>query len=134
MEAHDTLRTLLSRALTGHILKKVVLSRPLDRQILRTEGRLITLKSETVLQLETFTADGKAYTLRAAKTTDDISGIYLEGEALGACADKENTDALFWKEGCWARWFDGEMQYSLFSAQNETESTNAFLAVCDALK
>ncbi len=41
-------------------LRKLILSRPIDKTVFRTEGRLFEKKGEILLQLETFTADGKA--------------------------------------------------------------------------
>ena len=60
MESNDRLLSALSDAITGRTLKKLVLSRPSDKSILRTEGKLIELKGALKLQLETFTPDGKA--------------------------------------------------------------------------
>lgn len=60
MEPQEKLRQLLSRALDERSLKKIILSRPRNPAVLRTEGRLIVLKGQTVLQLESFMADGKA--------------------------------------------------------------------------
>jgi len=60
MEPQEKLRQMLTHALHTHSLKKLILSRASDPAILRTEGRLITIKSQTVLQLESFLSDGKA--------------------------------------------------------------------------
>lgn len=83
-----------------------------------------------------FTVDGIEYTLRAAKTTDDISGVYYKGMTLGAYADenaKAEKTTVFLDDGMWTRWFDGEMQYSLWSSQQNAESTEVFFGVRDAL-
>lgn len=61
MEQKDRLLQSLASAIDGRSLKKLVLSRPTDKNVIRTEGKLIELKGELHLQLETFTADGKAY-------------------------------------------------------------------------
>ncbi len=60
MEPIETLRAFLAGAIENKTLKKLILSRPTDKAILRTEGRLFEKKGEILLQLETFTADGKA--------------------------------------------------------------------------
>ena len=60
MEPQEKLRQMLTHALQNRSLKKITLSRPSDASILRTEGRLITIKGQPVLQLESFLADGKA--------------------------------------------------------------------------
>lgn len=51
---------LCSRAAERRFLKKLVASKPADRQILRINGQLLDLSGKIVLQLETRTADGKA--------------------------------------------------------------------------
>jgi SAM-dependent methyltransferase len=51
---------MLFDVIDNQTLKKLILSRPTDKSILRTEGHLFEKKGETFLQLETFTADGKA--------------------------------------------------------------------------
>ena len=60
MEPLDNLRRIVTGAIENKTLKKLILSRPADKSVLRTEGRLFDKKGELLLQLETFTADGKA--------------------------------------------------------------------------
>ncbi len=60
LEADLKFKEIIARVVCESTLKKLVLSRPSDKSILRTEGRLITVKGETVLQTETFMKDGKA--------------------------------------------------------------------------
>ncbi len=60
MEASEALRQILTDVIARRILKKLILSRPANAGVLRTEGRLFEKRGETLLQLETFTADGKA--------------------------------------------------------------------------
>lgn len=60
LETYDRLSSALTTAITGMTLKKLVLSRPADKSIIRIEGKLIELKGALNLQLETFTTDGKA--------------------------------------------------------------------------
>ena len=60
MEPKEYLHQALTDVITNQTLKKLILSRPADKTILRTEGRLFEKKGECFLQLETFTADGKA--------------------------------------------------------------------------
>ena len=50
----------LSYVIENRILKKLVLSKSIDKEILRTTGRLIEIKGEIYLALESFMADGKA--------------------------------------------------------------------------
>lgn len=42
------------------ILKKIILSNPTDKNIIKSTASLLTLKGEVCLQIETFTKDGKA--------------------------------------------------------------------------
>lgn len=58
MEPLEKLLTSLNTAITGGTLKKLVLSRPSDKTIIRTEGRLYN-KEGIFLQLETHKTDGK---------------------------------------------------------------------------
>lgn len=51
---------LCSRAAERRFLKKLVASKPADRQILRINGQLLDMGGKIVFQLETRTADGKA--------------------------------------------------------------------------
>ena len=60
MENNEKLLSALNTAISTQTLKKLVLSRPSDKTILRSEGRLFKKGSDTVFQLETFKADGKA--------------------------------------------------------------------------
>jgi len=50
----------ISYVFENNILKKLVLSKSVDKDILRMTGRLIELKGEVYLALESFLADGKA--------------------------------------------------------------------------
>lgn len=56
----EKLSAALQTALDGRTLKKLVLSKPSDRDSIRTAGVLLKIGGETVLQLETFRRDGKA--------------------------------------------------------------------------
>ncbi len=61
MEPIEKLRRILTDATQNKTLKKLILSRPVDKAVLRTEGRLFEKKGQTLLQLESFTVDGKAF-------------------------------------------------------------------------
>ena len=54
------MKNLISYIIENRILKKLVLSKSTDKEILRTTGRLIEIKGEVYLALESFMADGKA--------------------------------------------------------------------------
>lgn len=53
------MQDVLTYIFTNRILSKLTLSKPVDKAILRTTGRLIELKGSPHLALETFYADGK---------------------------------------------------------------------------
>lgn len=59
-KTEDTLAQILHKAISGGMLQKLILSRPVDRTVKRAEGRLFDKKGERFLQLETFFRDGKA--------------------------------------------------------------------------
>jgi len=54
------MQNVISYVIENRILKKLVLSKSMDKEILRTTGRLIDIKGEVYLALESFMADGKA--------------------------------------------------------------------------
>ena len=54
------MHNVISYVIENRILKKLVLSKSVDKEILRTTGRLIEIKGEVYLALESFMADGKA--------------------------------------------------------------------------
>ncbi len=58
MDPKEKLISSLNTALNGGTLKKLVLSRPSDKKILRTEGRIYN-KDGFVLQLASYLSDGK---------------------------------------------------------------------------
>lgn len=60
MEPNERLKNILDTVFREGILKKAILSRPQNQAILRAEARLFTKKDKILLQIETFTADGKA--------------------------------------------------------------------------
>ena len=54
------MRNLITYIIESRTLKKLVLSKSTDKEILRTTGRLIEIKGEVHLALESFMTDGKA--------------------------------------------------------------------------
>ena len=63
----------------------------------------------------TFAYNGGTYTLRAAKDTGDISGVWENGTTLGNSREGDVTAITTENGGLWSRWFDGDMQYSLYA-------------------
>lgn len=60
MDNAARLLSLLDRTISSGTLKKITLSKPLDRSVLRAECRGVTIKNSPFIQCETFTSDGKA--------------------------------------------------------------------------
>ena len=80
-----------------------------------------------------FDLDGITYTLRAATSKEDISGIYLPEGTFGQVADQSGEDTIVFAEGQCTRWFVGEMQYTLHS-NNTNSSTEALMTMQKALQ
>ncbi len=59
-QKREQIKTILTDIITAGSLKKLILSKPCDKSILKTTGRLLTIGGRTVLQLESFLQDGKA--------------------------------------------------------------------------
>lgn len=78
----------------------------------------------------TFTYNGGTYTLRAAKETGDISGVWENGTTLGNGREGDVTAMTTEAGGIWSRWFDGDMQYSLYA---EGATMDDYTAVRDAM-
>lgn len=66
------MQNVISYVIENRILKKLVLSKSVDKEIIRTTGRLIEIKGEVYLALESFMQDGKA-----------IQKNFSEKEAIG---------------------------------------------------
>ena len=83
-------------------------------------------ESYTVFTMETelgqyeFFIDSSKYTLRAAKTEGDLSGVYTSDGLLGELVEpdtvKDCGDGTFYE-----KWFDGDMQYSLYGISTSAE-------------
>ena len=54
------MKNVISYVFENKILKKLVLSKSVDKDIIRMTGRLIEIKGEVYLALESFLQDGKA--------------------------------------------------------------------------
>ena len=57
MNTYEELKASLDALISGKKLKKLILSAPEKKEILRAEGRLVSEKGNTVLQLAVYTAD-----------------------------------------------------------------------------
>lgn len=82
------------------------------------------IDSSSVIAEYLFDIEGCSYTFRASATQDDITGVYLADGLLGDTVDTGSKvlPAAVSTGGFWARWFDGKMQYVLYSG-NAPENT-----------
>lgn len=60
MKEKQQIQAILRDVILSSRLKKLILSKPCDKSILKTTGRLLTIGGETMVQLESFMRDGKA--------------------------------------------------------------------------
>lgn len=105
------------------------IKRPADLE-LTNESWSTMDDGETALGQYNFTYNGGSYTLRASGTQQDISGIWQNGTTLGNGREGD-VEAMTTEEGgIWSRWFDGEMQYSLYA---EGATMDDYQAVRDAM-
>lgn len=69
-----------------------------------------------------FDYNGISYTVRAAKTEDDISGIYVED---GTISSKTADETIIEIDGTYfVRWFENGIQYNLFASDTNSEAFN----------
>lgn len=105
------------------------MKRPADLEL--TEESWSTIDDETMhVGQYIFTYNGGTYTLRAAKDTGDISGVWQNGTTIGNGREGDVTAITTEDGGIWSRWFDGEMQYSLYA---EGATMDDYTAVRDAM-
>ena len=76
MDNSARLLSMLDRTISSGTLKKITLSKPLDRSVLRAECRGVTIKNSPFIQCETFTSDGKALhkNIPLAEAADYLAG------------------------------------------------------------
>lgn len=105
------------------------MKKPADLEL--TDESWSTIEDETLpIGQYMFTYNGGHYTLRAAKDTGDISGVWENGTTLGNGREGDVTAITTENGGIWSRWFDGEMQYSLYA---EGATMDDYTAVRDAM-
>ena len=84
------------------------------------EEKYTVFSGETELGEYRFSVDGAEYVLRAAKTAGDISGVYTAEWLLGDIVEpdtvKDCGEGVFYE-----KWFDGDMQYSLYGISTSAE-------------
>ncbi len=101
MESNEKLHCLVSEALENRTLKKLILSRPVNKAILRTEGHLFEKKGEAFLQLETFTADGKALhrNIAVSEAADTIITVFADYRQLNLITTGGDAEARLSSKG-----------------------------------
>ncbi len=89
------MQNVISYVIENRILKKLVLSKSTDKEILRTTGRLIEIKGEVYLALESFMADGKAIQKNipekeaVAKISELVPALYKQVNIITTQGDAE---------------------------------------------
>ena len=91
------------------------MKRPADLELTNEAWSTIDDEEKNHIGQYTFTYNGGSYTLRAAKDTGDISGVWENGTTLGNGREGDVTAITTESGGIWSRWFDGDMQYSLYA-------------------
>lgn len=75
---------------------------------------------------------GAEWTSRAARTENDISGVYVSGDVLSAFGE---ADTPFEEGGYYyTRWFDDDMQYSIACQHNDQISMEQFQSGVEELR
>ncbi len=106
------------------------MKRPADLELTDEAWSTIDGDEKNHIGQYNFTYNGGSYTLRAAKDTGDISGVWENGIALGDNHEGDVTAITTETGGIWSRWFDGDMQYSLYA---EGAAMDDYTAVRDAM-
>ena len=91
------------------------MKRPADLELTNEAWSTIDDEEKNHIGQYTVTYNGGSYTLRAAKDTGDISGVWENGTTLGNGREGDVTAITTESGGIWSRWFDGDMQYSLYA-------------------
>ena len=103
MKTLEELKAALAVLLSDGALRKLVLSRPSDPSILRSEGHLFEKQGELYLQIETFHADGKAtHANFPASLAADAVWEQLESYSqLNLLSPRGDAEARRSKKGKW---------------------------------
>lgn len=82
-----------------------------------TDESFTVIASKPPLGWYSFTLEGTQFHLRAGRTEDDLTGVYLAGGTLTDLLNGEReTGPREAEEFTWLRRFDGDMQYALWAA------------------
>lgn len=106
------------------------MKRPADLELTDEAWATIDNEEKNTIGQYTFTYNGGTYTLRAAKDTGDISGVWENGTTLGNGREGDVTAITTENGGLWSRWFDGDIQYSLYA---EGAAMDDYAAVRNAM-
>ncbi len=100
VEPTNKLISSLNTAIFGGTLKKLVLSRPSDKTVIRTEGRIYN-KEGIILQLETFRTDGKALhkNLPASEAPEYVASLLGEYRQLNLITTGGDLEARLSSKG-----------------------------------
>ncbi len=100
MDPKEKLLLSLNAAISGGTLKKLVLSRPTDKKILRTEGHIYN-KEGIILQLASYMTDGKVLhkNIPAADAPEYILSIFSEYRQLNLLTTGGDIEARLSSKG-----------------------------------
>lgn len=101
MDALTKLKDGINSAVIGKSLKKITLSRPSDKNIIRTECRLINMKGGIYLQAETFLADGKAIhkNIPFEEASDEVISMFGEYRQINVIAEGGSVEGKVSSKG-----------------------------------
>lgn len=103
-----------------------------------TDQSYCVISTDQPIAQYSFSMNGNNCTMRAGKTTEDISGVYYSGKTLGVLLDAQvgsGMDGMLeTADGKYARWFDGDMQYSFYMDKSEAMTMETFAGCVDELK
>ena len=90
---------------------------------------VITMGDGTKVGQVSFRYAAKDFLYRAGRTTEDITGIWLDGKKLGSIVrPDEIIDCQFLSDGTlWSRWYEEDVQYVLICFDGDEESFRSVL-------
>ena len=90
---------------------------------------VITMGDGTKVGQVSFRYAAKDFLYRAGRTTEDITGIWVDGKHLGAVVSPEEViDCQQLSDGTvWSRWYVDDIQYVLICFQGDEESFRSVL-------
>ncbi|MCQ2486416.1 MAG: hypothetical protein MJ129_00600 [Clostridia bacterium] len=95
-----------------------------------TEEKYSVIEADPLIAQYDFSLNGKELSVRASKTKDDISGIYVKDTTLGKILIDEvgegKSGTIETEYGYYGVFFDGDMQYALSCTDLEDVTYDVF--------